>query len=206
MFGLKLDYREFVKSVLEQLLTDKSARVLLVPHTFATDGRVESDPEACRDVRQRLSPSLRDRVHLLSRAYNQHEIKWIIGLCDFFIGSRMHACIAAMSQGVPTVGVAYSRKFEGVFDTVGAADWVIDGRTVSVEEALRRVEMMFAQRRLRASALREHVTAARDELASTFTEILCARPITGRDGGRADPSSRGADPEPTVLIATDTHL
>ena len=45
--------------------------------------------------------------------------KAVIGQCDFFIGSRMHACIAALSQGVPCVGVAYSMKFAGVFDTVG---------------------------------------------------------------------------------------
>ena len=137
MFGLKLDYRTFVKCLVEQLLSDKSNRILLVPHTFAAGGRVESDPAACRELKQGLPPSLRDRVHLVTQEYDQHQIKGVIGMCDFFIGSRMHACIAALSQGIPTVGVAYSRKFAGVFEMVGAEDWVIDGasavRTGSTE-------------------------------------------------------------------------
>ena len=35
------------------------------------------------------------------------------------MGARMHACIAALSSGVPVMPTAYSRKFKGVFGTVG---------------------------------------------------------------------------------------
>lgn len=39
---------------------------------------------------------------------------------DFFTGARMHACIAALSSGVPVYPIAYSRKFTGLFcDTLG---------------------------------------------------------------------------------------
>ena len=174
MFDLTLDYRRFVKCLVEQLLVDKSNRILLVPHTFGADGRVESDPAACRELKQGLPPSLRDRVHLVTREYNQHEIKGVIGMCDFFIGSRMHACIAALSQGIPTVGVAYSRKFAGVFEMVGAADWVIDGGTQCVEEALNRVEELFSQRHARTPILRTKVAAAKKELSRTFERVLGA--------------------------------
>ena len=65
---------------------------------------------------------------IVDREYDQHEIKGVIGMCDFFVGSRMHACIGALSQGIPCVGVAYSMKFRGVFESVGVADWVVDSR------------------------------------------------------------------------------
>lgn len=39
---------------------------------------------------------------------------------DMFMGARMHACIGAFSSGVPTLLLAYSRKFSGLFkETLG---------------------------------------------------------------------------------------
>ena len=46
-------------------------------------------------------------------------MKYLIGQCDFFVGSRMHSCIAAVSQCVPAVSIAYSDKFIGVMATLG---------------------------------------------------------------------------------------
>src|SRR5687768_14293913 len=134
MFGLRLDYRMCVKRIAQQLSLEDCSRNMLVFHTFAQESTAQSDSAVCRDLIRQLPPTLRSRVHLVTDEYDQHEIKGIIGMCDFFIGARMHACIAALSQGIPTVAVAYSRKFAGVFETVGAENWVIDGRTQSVQE------------------------------------------------------------------------
>ena len=171
MFGLRLDYRTFLQQLVERLLSDETLRLLLVPHTFAPSGSVESDPAACRDLMDRLSPAIRQRVHLVTEEYDQHRIKGVIGMCDFFIGSRMHACIAALSQGIPTVGVAYSRKFAGVFETVGVGDWVVDGRNMEVEDAIQRTEALFGQRTRTGSVLKPRVALARAELSQLFAPI-----------------------------------
>ena len=47
------------------------------------------------------------------------EAKSYISQLDVLIGSRMHATIAAFTSGVPTVPVAYSRKFAGFFENLG---------------------------------------------------------------------------------------
>jgi polysaccharide pyruvyl transferase WcaK-like protein len=174
MFGLQLDYRAFLRQLLERLLANRSHRVLLVPHTFAPEGRVESDPAASRDLIRELPASIRDRVHLVTAEYDQHEIKGVIRMCDFFIGSRMHACIAALSQGIPTVGVAYSRKFAGVFETVGAAESVIDARTESVEEAIERTLRLFDARDVNRPLLAARAAEARSELSRAFRSIVGA--------------------------------
>jgi polysaccharide pyruvyl transferase WcaK-like protein len=96
-------------------------------------------------------------------------------MCDFFVGSRMHACIAALSQGIPTVGVAYSRKFAGVFDIVGAADWVVDGRTATDGEAVERIAVLFARRGASRALLRATVPAAKAELSLAFKGIVGTR-------------------------------
>ena len=73
------------------------------------------------------------RIHMLHGEHDQHAVKGIIGLCSFFIGSRMHACIAALSQGIPTVAVAYSKKFMGVFESAGMGHMVVDARDTSTD-------------------------------------------------------------------------
>lgn len=172
MFGLRLDYPQFLVRLLERLLADTPVRVLLVPHTFAPPASVESDPAACRKVREQLSPALQSRVHLVEGEYDQSEIKGVIGHCDFFIGSRMHACIAALSQGIPAIGVAYSKKFRGVFETVGAEDWIIDGRDMDADQAVKRVLELYAQRDVLRTRLATTVPAAQARLYAVFKELL----------------------------------
>jgi polysaccharide pyruvyl transferase WcaK-like protein len=171
-FGLKLDYRSFATSMVIQLLENYPGEILMVPHTFAVAGDPESDNEASRQVREGLPENLKKRVRIVTGDYDAHELKGIIGQCDIFIGSRMHSCIAALSQGVPCVGVAYSMKFRGVFESVGMEDWVVDGRDLNEEEALQRVFELYAKRDEVRDPLALKAEAARSRLKEVFAEIL----------------------------------
>jgi colanic acid/amylovoran biosynthesis protein len=175
MFGLKLDYATFLPVLVAVLLRECSGEIWLVPHTFAPAGNVESDPDACRDLRAALPSDLRPRVRIVAREYDQHEIKGIIGQCDFFIGSRMHACIAALSQGVPCVGIAYSMKFAGVFESVGMGEWVIEGRTVSNQPAVTRILDLYRHRESVRPGLTHAADRARTQLDETFARLLGSR-------------------------------
>jgi polysaccharide pyruvyl transferase WcaK-like protein len=172
MFGLKLDYQRFVHLLSERILKDTSGQLLLIPHTFAPEGQVESDPDACREVWKGLTVQYQNRVHLVVEEYDQSEIKNIIGMCDFFIGSRMHACIAALSQGIPTVGVAYSRKFHGVFSSIGVGDMILDARTTDLDEAIGSIMDRIRGREETGLLLQEKVQRAKVELGKTFRQIL----------------------------------
>ena len=146
MFGLKTNYSELIYSVVDCLMKDKRLLILLVPHVFAPSKTVEDDPDACLKVYEKLSEKYPGRIFLTRGKYNHNEIKYIIGLCDFFIGSRMHACIAALSQSIPAVGIAYSKKFHGVFESVGLGDCVADAYRCDRDELLSIVESAFERR------------------------------------------------------------
>ena len=62
------------------------------------------------------------------------EAKNTIAQMDVFVGARMHATIAAFSSGVPTIPIAYSRKFEGLFGSLGY-NHVIDITKLNTEQA-----------------------------------------------------------------------
>ncbi len=172
MFRLTLEYPVFLRSLAIRLLQESTADLLLIPHTFAAAGNVESDNQACVELRAGLPLEFQSRVRVVVREYDQHEIKGVIGMVDFMIGSRMHACIAALSQGVPCVGVAYSRKFLGVFESVGMADWVVDGREVGNEEAISRILELYRRREAVRGPLAIEAARTRSELAAVFGRIL----------------------------------
>ncbi len=172
MFGLKLDYGALLPRLAATLLEEYPGELWLIPHTYAPAQSVESDQEACRRVRAALPPHLQLRTRVVFGDYNCHQLKGVIGQCEFFVGSRMHACIAALSQGIPTVGIAYSRKFVGVFETVGMGDWVLDARGIGESEAVTRILELYRQRDAVRPKLKEQADRARDQLRETFARLF----------------------------------
>jgi colanic acid/amylovoran biosynthesis protein len=171
MFKLKIDYPQLVLRICQYFQEHTDKCILLVPHTFAKAGNVESDNECCWEVIQAVDPDASGRIRMVDEEYDQHELKSIIGDLDFFIGSRMHSCIAALSQGVPCAGIAYSMKFQGVFASVGMEDLVFDGRESGNEEILRGVIREYDQRETTRKQLGAQVHNLSDELQKVFARL-----------------------------------
>jgi colanic acid/amylovoran biosynthesis protein len=168
MFGLKNDYREMIHALLRFLIIEQKAQVLLVPHVFGDDN-MESDLAACQTVFAGLQSEYPDHLHFFPRQFDQRRIKFIIGQCDFFLGSRMHACIAALSRCVPAVGLAYSRKFAGVLDSIGGGATVIDLRHEDLDEILRAVGRAFTNRKALRNQLEARMPEIKNSVLNLFT-------------------------------------
>ncbi|WP_413937055.1 polysaccharide pyruvyl transferase family protein [Nitrospira sp. BLG_1] len=169
MFGLKVDYKELIPDLIEFVVGENNANVILIPHVFGSND--ESDTMVCKEVYSLLKERYGGRLLLANGEYNQSEIKHIIGQCDFFVGSRMHACIAALSQNIPTVSIAYSRKFIGVMETIGVTELVADPRILTKEEIFSIVDNAFEQRTRFREHLERTMPRVKDEIMSLFNEI-----------------------------------
>jgi colanic acid/amylovoran biosynthesis protein len=175
-FGLSFDYRRLVERIVRIMVESKGCDVLLVPHVFGSDA--ENDAAAAAMLYDALSPEYDDRLLCLRGTYDQSEIKYVIGRCDFFIGSRMHACIAALSQCVPAVAVAYSRKFVGVLETIESEHLVADATRMTVEEVIALVDRAFDDRaRIRAS-LQRAMPSVRESLRAISFDLLPTQAVT----------------------------
>ena len=168
MFGLKTNYRELIYSVVEFLMKDRKILVLLVPHVFAPNRTVEDDPDACMEVYKKINKKYPGRIFITRGRYNHKEIKYIIGLCDFFIGSRMHACIAALSQSIPAVGIAYSKKFQGVFESIGLGNCVADAYQHNKNELLSTVRIALERRDQTRTHLNKVIPEVRANILNMF--------------------------------------
>ncbi len=171
MFGLACDYKKLVRNILDAFLKRDDCAVLLTPHVIPRDYAVENDAAACHEIWKGLSAEQQKRVIVLDGCYNQNQVKYFIGQCDFFMGARMHSTIAALSQGVAAAGLAYSKKFAGVFETVGAADCVVDIRVQDEEQAIEQIEAIYQRRDVIAETLAKSVPAAKQQVFQLFESL-----------------------------------
>ena len=170
-FGLKTDYRALVERLIDYLIREKGASILLVPHVLGGRDHPESDQSVCEDLYRELSQAYKGKVYLAGGRFDQGEIKWAIGLCDFFIGARMHACIGAISQHIPAMPVAYSKKFVGVMETVGMDSYVADPRAMTLEEIMKVLERVWADRDRIRRRLEEKMPEVKARVLGLFQEI-----------------------------------
>ncbi|KAB2540723.1 polysaccharide pyruvyl transferase [Salipiger aestuarii] len=111
------DYPDLIRRLIRHFTQELPGIELhLVPHVIVAGGRMQIEDD------QRASAALAREfpdVVLAPAFASPSEAKSYIAGMDFFAGARMHACIAAFSSGVPVVPMAYSRKFAGLFGTLG---------------------------------------------------------------------------------------
>lgn len=108
--------------VIDAVSKNLGANVILIPHVYSKSVNDTTELNA-------IYNQIRDksRTYMIKAEYSASELKGIIGLCDLFIGARMHSTIASTSMLVPTVGIAYSHKMHGVIgDMVGQEKYIID--------------------------------------------------------------------------------
>lgn len=113
--GIGLDYPALIRNLIRNF-QGLGTEVHLVPHVIVREGRMvrEDDYRASETLATEFSDTV------LAPAFESpSQAKSYIAGLDFFMGARMHACIAAFSAGVPVVPMAYSRKFSGLFGTIG---------------------------------------------------------------------------------------
>jgi polysaccharide pyruvyl transferase WcaK-like protein len=132
MFGLQMDYPQLMRDILRRFSDHpEPCEIHLVPHVISWRGGGIEDDHAASLTLQKEFPS----VTVAPAFTSPSEAKSYIAGMDFFMGARMHACIAAFSASVPVVPMAYSRKFAGLFGSLGY-DETVDCTSQSAAEIL----------------------------------------------------------------------
>lgn len=193
-FGLRAEYEKLIYDLIEFLIVRKNANVLLIPHVLGPEAGAESDSIACQQVYEVTQRAYSGHVGIVRGTYDQHEIKYIIGRCEFFIGSRMHACIAALSQNVPTVSIAYSDKFRGVLETIGVEALVADARSLNTGEIVEMIDRAYAER----SAISRHLRA---KMATVMEAVLNRRFTVPFANGDEDVTNPERQDDETAEVA-----
>ena len=102
-----------VASLLTELLSQNTSLYLLfLPHD---DRNSNSDLSLLNKIYNQINPEAKSRILMLDKVFDADEIKELTRHLDALLAGRMHLCIAAISSGVPVLGLVYQDKFEGLW-------------------------------------------------------------------------------------------
>ncbi len=142
--GYDIQYFSIMSEITDYIVQSKKAYVVLLPHSITPCYWGNDDVNAIKGV-YRLVKNKRN-VKLVDGDHDPIELKGIIGCCDFFIGCRMHANIAAISQNIPTIALGWSRKYYGIMKRVGMEEYVCNLENLSLEELKAKIDRLFSNR------------------------------------------------------------
>jgi len=145
-------------------------RIVLVPHVQDRAAH-NNDLFACLSILRRVARP--DMNVALSTPLDAAEFKAVIGRTSCLLGARTHATIASMSQGIPTVAIAYSRKAWGIMhdfygeENARALTLAVESMTADGLEAAYHLAMKLGPMRERAAEMRESALGNYKALART---------------------------------------
>jgi colanic acid/amylovoran biosynthesis protein len=160
------DYLLVLSKLIDYLVENKKAYVVLIPHSVAPSNWGNDDIYATKSVYRFVKN--KSRVHMIEKNYDPRELKGIIGYCDFFIGCRMHANIAAISQNIPTIAIGWSHKYYGIMKRVGMEPYVCNLKNWSFEELKIKADMLFS---MREDIQKQLSTMVKNEQASALWAV-----------------------------------
>ncbi|WP_415131174.1 polysaccharide pyruvyl transferase family protein [Microbacterium sp.] len=105
-------YQRFVRATIAGLL-DAGRGVTLLPHVLDSADHDNDVP-----VSRMLADEYGGRIDLHVPT-DLDDVRETIAGSALVIGSRMHACLNAVSTGTPAIAISYSRKFKPLFDEIG---------------------------------------------------------------------------------------
>lgn len=166
--GLSLDYKSLTHRMIEWLLEQNGVQVFLVPHVSSKDIPSEDDIQTSRTLIERYP-----QLQLAGPFSSPIQAKSFMSGLDFFSGGRMHACLGAFSSGVPTLPMAYSRKFNGLFNSIGYTHFV-DCKIETTDAAFAKFQAAFMDREALRQRVREGNTSAQLKL-KPYSDFLAAQ-------------------------------
>lgn len=116
---------------------DLHYHVQLINHTGAEDNEVIKGVYKNIGVTNNVS---------IVRNENAFELKKEVGKCDFVISSRFHGVINALSQGIPTICIGWSHKYQRIMEDYNAYDYYVPMGTA--EEMFTHIATLSENQRL----------------------------------------------------------
>jgi polysaccharide pyruvyl transferase WcaK-like protein len=101
---------ERISKIVERLVADGYS-IRLIPHVYSSDRDARLDDRLClKQLHEMLEEPTRAAVQIYDGPMSLRDLGHEISQTDLFIGARMHSCLNAVTLGIPTFFLAYSKK------------------------------------------------------------------------------------------------
>jgi len=115
-------YERTMGEFVNWLISEMGIFIFFIPQVTFKKGK-DDDWVAAKDIYPYIKS--KDSIYLIEEELNPQQIKGVCGKMNFFIGTRMHSNIYALSMNVPTLAIAYQPKTKGIMEQLGLENFVL---------------------------------------------------------------------------------
>lgn len=114
------NYKKAIVELLKEISESEGLNLVILPlqsHELHDDSEVNNI----------LLSSVKNnsRIHSMKGGYSVAEYFDIISKADFVISERLHGSIAALTLGIPVLGISYKDKVTRLFDSINKPEWQV---------------------------------------------------------------------------------
>ncbi len=143
-------YEGALSLTVDHIQTAYGNRAILIPQVMSNyqqdDDRIVQSRIAAKCAPECKPANLID-------AHNYHELKSLYGSLDYFIGTRFHSVIFALTSFVPCIAIECEHKTSGIMRELGLQRWVVPIEEVTAE----RLQVLFDELLREADSYRAHL-------------------------------------------------
>lgn len=163
------NYIKSIKNCMQYEMEFNNCSFVFIPQVIVD---YASDEEVALKIQESLDEKYKDRFLVLNDDLSPVEIKSLISNCDYFIGTRMHSNIFAISMCIPTIAIAYEKKTNGIMHTVGLDDYIIEMSEITTEKLLNKIRKQEENSDNIKKLLDKRIISVRMEIIDKMKKVL----------------------------------
>lgn len=162
-------YIDSVVEMMEKYIEEENAYFVFVPQVTVYNG---DDTIVAKKIKIKLSEKNKEKFIILEEDLSPVEIKALIGNFDYFIGTRMHSNIFATSTKIPTVAIAYEKKTNGIMNTVGLSNYVVEIDTITPTTLIEKVDKCIKNEKKIISILNANIPKLKAKIMEEINNVM----------------------------------
>ena len=167
----QIRYEAAIADAIEHFYDQYNGRTILFTQVggskYVSDDRIPTARIASL-AKERNIPS-----EFIGLAQSPDILKGAYGLMSMFLGTRLHSNLFAISEGVPTLALAYFHKTHGVMQMIGLGEWVLNAKDVDSGNLIQHVDALWKKREVVTQQI-QNISSSLSQKASQTMRIIAS--------------------------------
>lgn len=147
--------------------------ILLIPNEYPSSNPYH-DIDVSEDILELLRELGGNAAILDVRSMNGMQIKSAIAACEVLVASRYHACVAALSSGVPVMVLGWHYKYEELLQWYRQQEWLLSQDDCDGDRLIEMFDRFWVRRDALREEIQERYPAVREAVIQTGRQMFDA--------------------------------
>lgn len=163
------NYINSIRDFMIKEFHNRKCTFVFIPQVTVSTG---DDTIIAEKIKTRLPEENKKDFIIRRDDWSPSEIKSLIGNMNYFVGTRMHSNIFATSMCIPTTAIAYEKKTNGIMETVGLENYIIEIDEITSADLYDKVEKMIKNEETIRKQLKDKIVNIREDILKKVEKVV----------------------------------